>query len=141
MMPLKDEGGLGSGLPQDSTGPHRSAPAAEAQRADAEFLHSVLASSADCIKVLDLDGKIIFMNEGGFAHHGGDDFASVLGHLWPDFWAGEERSGRRHFGLWFVTAKSDAAAPLTTCTPHVWFDSLDSPHCILVSRTRNERRP
>ncbi len=41
---------------------------AETQRhrqaqADAEFMRSVLASSADCIKVLNLDGSLTFMSE------------------------------------------------------------------------------
>lgn len=39
--------------------------AATKEQADAEFMRSVLASSADCIKVLDLDGGLTFMSEGG----------------------------------------------------------------------------
>jgi PAS domain S-box-containing protein len=53
------------------------------------FLRSVLASSADCIKVLDLDSKLLFMNEGGKAVMELDDFDSVRGCAWPAFWTDE----------------------------------------------------
>ncbi len=42
-----------------------------ARQADAQFLSSVLASSNDCIKVLDLDGNLAFMSEGRPTRHGG----------------------------------------------------------------------
>jgi PAS domain S-box-containing protein len=60
--------------------------AAEAQRADAEFLHSILASSADCIKVLDLEGRITFMTENGMKAMGIEDFGAVANCPWPSFW-------------------------------------------------------
>jgi PAS domain S-box-containing protein len=50
------------------------------------FLSSVLASSTDCIKVLDMDGKLTFMSEGGMKVMEVDDFAKVDGCAWPDFW-------------------------------------------------------
>src|SRR4051794_34907128 len=65
MLPLKAENGEVQGflkILRDRTDQRQ---AAEAQRADAEFLHSVLASSGDCIKVLDLNANLLFMNEGG----------------------------------------------------------------------------
>jgi PAS domain S-box-containing protein len=49
----------------------------------------VLASSADCIKVLDLDSKLLFMNEGGKAVMELHDFESVRGRSWPALWTGE----------------------------------------------------
>ncbi len=55
-------------------------------RADAEFMRSVLASSADCIKVLDLDGGLTFMSEGGMQVMEVSDFNDVKGCPWPDFW-------------------------------------------------------
>ncbi len=64
--------------------------AAERQRADAEFLRSVLASSADCIKVLDLDAKLIFMSEGGQRVMEVSDFNAIKNCPWPDFWHGKE---------------------------------------------------
>ncbi len=50
------------------------------------FLTSVLASSTDCIKVLDLDGKLTFMSEGGQRVMEVSDFNAVEGCPWPDFW-------------------------------------------------------
>ena len=45
--------------------------AEEKTRQSEAFLRSVLESSGDCIKVLDLEGRIEFMNEGGSAGDGG----------------------------------------------------------------------
>ncbi len=49
----------------------------EAQRADAEFLHSVLASSGSCIKVLDLNANVVFLNEGGLRALEVSDFDTI----------------------------------------------------------------
>jgi PAS domain S-box-containing protein len=92
MMPLRDEGGATQGfikVLRDRTEQRR---ADEAQRADAEFLRSVLASSADCIKVLDLDAKLVFMSEGGQRVMEVGDFNAIRGCPWPDFWQGELRT-------------------------------------------------
>ncbi len=70
---------------RDRTAPHL---AAEQHRADAEFLRSVLAASGDCIKVLDLDGRLNFMSEGALRLMEVNDFGSVRGCPWPDFWEG-----------------------------------------------------
>ena len=50
------------------------------------FLSGVLGSSTDCIKVLDLDGTLIFMSEGGQRVMEISDFNGVAGCPWPDFW-------------------------------------------------------
>lgn len=50
------------------------------------FLSGVLGSSTDCIKVLDLDGKLTFMSEGGKRVMEISDFNAVAGCPWPDFW-------------------------------------------------------
>lgn len=52
------------------------------------FRESVLASSGDCIKVLDLDGRLLFMNRGGTGLMEVSDPASVLGLDWPATWKG-----------------------------------------------------
>jgi PAS domain S-box-containing protein len=89
MMPLKDENGTAQGflkILRDRTEQRR---AAEAQRADAEFLHSVLASSDDCIKVLDLNANVVFLNEGGLRALEVSDFDTINGRYWPGFWQEE----------------------------------------------------
>ncbi|WP_047288007.1 PAS domain-containing protein [Pseudomonas protegens] len=49
----------------------------------------VLAASNDCIKVLDLDGQLSFMSEGGLRVMEVSDFNAVRGCPWPDFWQGQ----------------------------------------------------
>ncbi len=50
------------------------------------FLGGVLGSSTDCIKVLDLDGRLTFMSEGGQKVMEVSDFNDIIGCPWPDFW-------------------------------------------------------
>lgn len=69
---------MGTGLPDDAHG------------TDIEFLRSVLASSADCIKVLDLDANLVFMTEAGRRLMEVSDFNAIRGCPWPDFWQGQD---------------------------------------------------
>jgi two-component sensor histidine kinase len=54
-----------------------------------DLLRGVLAGCGDCIKVLDLDGRLQFMSDGGKRVMEVDDFSALKGCPWPDFWAGE----------------------------------------------------
>jgi two-component sensor histidine kinase len=54
-----------------------------------EILRSVLAGCGDCIKILDLDGRLQFMSEGGKRVMEVDDFSILKGCPWPDFWEGQ----------------------------------------------------
>jgi two-component sensor histidine kinase len=56
---------------------------------NAEVLRSVLAGCGDCIKILDLDGRLQFMSEGGKRVMEVEDFGKLKGCPWPDFWAGQ----------------------------------------------------
>ena len=53
-----------------------------------DVLRSVLAGCGDCIKILDLDGRLQFMSEGGKRVMEVADFSQLKGCPWPDFWAG-----------------------------------------------------
>jgi two-component sensor histidine kinase len=55
---------------------------------NADVLRSVLAGCGDCIKILDLDGRLQFMSEGGKRVMEVDDFSALKGCPWPGFWAG-----------------------------------------------------
>ncbi|MFD1703898.1 HWE histidine kinase domain-containing protein [Methylopila henanensis] len=55
---------------------------------EARFIRSVLAASEDCIKILDLDGALVFMSEGGQKVMEVDDFEQLRGCHWPDIWTG-----------------------------------------------------
>lgn len=50
------------------------------------FTQRVLASIDDCIKVLDLDSRLVFMSEGGQRIMEVTDFGAIRGCPWPDFW-------------------------------------------------------
>lgn len=52
------------------------------------LLHGVLSGCGDCIKVLDLDGRLQFMSDGGKRVMEVDDFSALKGCPWPDFWSG-----------------------------------------------------
>jgi two-component sensor histidine kinase len=54
-----------------------------------EVLRSVLAGCGDCIKILDLEGRLQFMSEGGKRVMEVEDFGKLKGCPWPDFWAGQ----------------------------------------------------
>ncbi len=54
-----------------------------------DVLRGVLAGCGDCIKILDLDGRLQFMSEGGRRVMEVDDFNPLKGCPWPDFWAGD----------------------------------------------------
>jgi PAS domain S-box-containing protein len=45
----------------------------------------------DCLKVLDLEGRLLSMNAGGMRALEIADFGPVRGAYWPDFWQGEDR--------------------------------------------------
>ncbi len=67
----------------------------ERLRANEAFLHGVLAASPDCIKVLDLDGRLDFMNGPGLRVMEVDDFARIAGTSWPRFWKGPAEAEAR----------------------------------------------
>jgi len=95
MMPLRDEGGAHLGflkILRDRTEQQR---AAEVQRADAEFLRSVLASSNDCIVVLDLDGRTQFVSPGGIESMEVADVEAIVGLSWLRVWEGADHEAAR----------------------------------------------
>ncbi|BAY27991.1 multi-sensor hybrid histidine kinase [Calothrix sp. NIES-2100] len=60
---------------------------AEAElRQSEEFNQRMLSSSSDCIKVLDLDGRLLYMNPGGICLLEIDDLAPLLNTEWLCFW-------------------------------------------------------
>ena len=61
----------------------------ELLRQSEELNSSILDSSRDCIKVMDLGGRLIFMNDPGQLLMEIDDFSTVAN--WLEFWQGRER--------------------------------------------------
>lgn len=65
-----------------------------ALRESEAFTRRVLESSSDCIKVLSLDGALLFMSAGGERVMEVEDFAQLRGSCWTDFWKGEDHGQR-----------------------------------------------
>ncbi|MBD1865279.1 MULTISPECIES: PAS domain-containing protein [Trichocoleus] len=56
-----------------------------------ELTQQILESSDDCIKVLDLEGRILFMSPGGQAVLGIQDITPFLHTPWAEFWKGVDQ--------------------------------------------------
>lgn len=91
MVPLRDADGAHLGFLKILRDQTERRLEAERQRTESAFMRSVLAASADCIKVLDLNGTILFMSEGGMKVMEVADPGFVLGRHWPDQWKGGAR--------------------------------------------------
>ncbi|MEH2217367.1 MAG: PAS domain-containing protein [Nostoc sp.] len=63
----------------------------EALRQSEEFKNRILESSSDCIKVLSLDGRLLYMNTGGLCLMEIDDLDSYINTEWVCFWEGSYR--------------------------------------------------
>src|SRR3954469_7782504 len=67
----------------------------EELRFSKEFTDRLIAHSRDCIKILDLEGRLLFINEGGAKSLEICDVGSALNSSWIDFWQGEDREAAR----------------------------------------------
>ncbi len=63
----------------------------ESLRQSEEFRKRVLESSSDCIKVLDLDTRLLYINAGGLCLLEIDDLTPYLNTEWICFWQNESR--------------------------------------------------
>ena len=88
-----------------------------------DLLRGILSGCGDCIKILDLDGRLQFMSDGGKRVMEVEDFSVLKGCPWPEFWAGEgnaqatdavatAKAGR--------TARFQNAANTAKGTPRYW---------------------
>jgi transcriptional regulator with GAF, ATPase, and Fis domain len=66
--------------------------AEEILRASEEFKTRLIEGSQDCIKVLDLDGRLLSMNAGGMQALEICDFTPLRHSFWIEFWQGEFRT-------------------------------------------------
>lgn len=56
-----------------------------------EFNRTIIESSPDCFKILDLEGRFVAMNTQGMCLMEIDDFKPFIGKKWVDNWEGRER--------------------------------------------------
>ena len=103
--------------------------AAEKIRAAEEFSRSVLQSSPDCVKVLDKEGLIYFMNTNGLCQMEMDDFNFVKNKPWWQLW-GEGNKQLVETALAAALAGNKAQfqayCPTAKGTPK-WWDVIVSP--------------
>ena len=60
-------------------------------RQSEEFNRSLMEGSTDCIKVLDVDGNLLHMNEPGLCVMEIDDFGPLCGQAWENLWPPESQ--------------------------------------------------
>ncbi|PWT93865.1 MAG: hypothetical protein C5B54_01185 [Acidobacteria bacterium] len=123
-----------------------------ALRQSEQFKARIIESSTDCIKVLDLEGRLLSMNAGGMAALEICDFMPVKNASWIDFWSGQDRetaamaveSARQG-----KTARFNGYFPLTQSHKPAWWDVVVSPilnedgnpeKLLAVSRDITERK-
>src|SRR5215204_1512477 len=56
-----------------------------------KFNRSIIESSDDCIKILDLEGNLLYLNPRGMELLEIEDSASCIGSIWTEFWEGAAR--------------------------------------------------
>ena len=95
-----------------------------------DFKARLIEASQECIKVLDLEGRLLSMNAGGMKLLEICDLGPVIGSSWIDFWNGEDRDAARNA---VQTAREGGVgrfvgffATTRTKTPK-WFDVSVSP--------------
>jgi PAS domain S-box-containing protein len=107
---------------------------------DEDFKARLIESSLDCIKVLDVDGRLLSINESGKAALEIGDLAPLLDSSWIDFWQGEDRESAREA----VTIARNGGigrfigffATTQTKTPK-WWDVLVSPILDANGKSKN----
>jgi PAS domain S-box-containing protein len=103
--------------------------AEEALRKSESFSSSIIQSSRDCIKVLDLEGRLRFMNQGGQILLGIDNLGLYLDQGYADLWDAVQRPRveraleRARRGL---TDTFQGEFPTVTGEPR-WWDMVVSP--------------
>jgi PAS domain S-box-containing protein len=92
-------------------------------RRSEEFNRRILQNNKDCIKVIDLEGRLLYMNDGGKKLMEIGDFAAVYRTSWIEFWQGVDRESA---GVAFDTAKAgtvskfEGLCPTALGTPKHW---------------------
>jgi PAS domain S-box-containing protein len=95
----------------------------ELLRQSEELNRRILDSSRDCIKAVDLAGRLVFMNDPGQLLMEIDDFSTVANSQWLEFWQGSDRElAQTAFSTALAGGVSqfDGYCPTTKGTPKWW---------------------
>ena len=87
-----------------------------------EFTRSILASSPDCVKVVDLDGRLLSINEGGCRQMEIEDPSLYLSQPWADFWGQTKDTADQALRAARVgrTTRFEGFCPTAAGTPKWW---------------------
>jgi PAS domain S-box-containing protein len=90
----------------------------------------LIESSQDCIKVLDLEGRLISMNSSGMKALEICDFGPLRGARWVEFWKGDDRAACE--AALIAARRGDIGRfvgffPTTQTHKPLWFDVVVSP--------------
>ena len=91
-LPVKDSKGTITGVIAEGVDVTNHILALAAQKTSEQFLASIISASPDCIKVLDLQGRISFMSEGGRLIMEVPQDLVIDAMPWPDMWLGDAKS-------------------------------------------------
>lgn len=113
--------------------------AEESLRQSEAFNRSILESSPDCVKVLDLAGRIVFMNLGGRELMEIEDYGMIENAYWPTLWDGEGRAeAEKAYHVALSGASARFRAPCATQKGTLkWWDVVVRP--ILSTDGRPEK--
>ncbi|MDQ3038562.1 MAG: PAS domain-containing protein [Pseudomonadota bacterium] len=126
--------------------------AADELRQSEQFNRSLMDGTADCVKVLDMDGRLLHMNTPGLCAMEVDDFGTLCGQEWEAIWPAEARADIERSVARAVhgdVSSFEAYCPTTKGTPK-WWEVTVSPvreaeggqivRLLAVSRDITERR-
>ncbi|HTO60208.1 MAG TPA: PAS domain S-box protein [Bradyrhizobium sp.] len=116
-----------------------------------ELKRRIIESSRDCIKLLDLDGNLLFMSSGGQRLLEIDNIDAYLNSCWIDFWQPEDRPMIRES---VAAARAGGIGTFQAFCPSAkgaprWWDVITAPICnadgqpeqlLSVSRDITERK-
>jgi PAS domain S-box-containing protein len=128
-VPVFDDDGrpqLVVGIADDITERRR---AEQQLRETNEFLRSVIESSHDCIKVLDLEGRLLWMSSGGRQLMEVDDVTPLLNRSYLDFWDGNQRDAALNAlsaARAGVMSRFEGYCPTSKGVPK-WWDEIVTP--------------
>jgi len=103
--------------------------AEDAKRESDEFLCSVIESSRDCFKVIDLEGRLQWISIGGQRLLEIEDASPLLGKPFLDFWSGSDRDAAHNAlvaALAGNASRFEGYCPTIKGTPK-WWDEIVTP--------------
>ncbi len=119
--------------------------------ASEQFNRGIIESSHDCIKIVDLDGTLRYMNEAGRELLEIDDIGSYIGGSYDDFWQGSQKlkwQNARKDALEGGVGRFTGYTPTTSGRPAWWdivvtkvsSDGAADAQLLVVSRDITQRK-